>query len=633
MSKPPPFEYFFEKPMNTYKSAQSIYRSANFLSFHPETHSKSPVRNILDPQLYSSQAIPLQNTYTGTNFRSKSPAYSSTTQANPLKLNESFAYTTRDPKLMSTGPISYDQFINPDKTLLNTLSTKTQTQKLTKQAQLLEFKQKAKEKEILMEKRKKSAIKIQKFIRGWLQRKKFIPLWERHLRKIKHLKLRAIAKRIKILFAPYKILRALKAWVLFRQKEKQQIMEMFREYSAIYIQKVWRGFKVKKAYEIVVSERSRAKCYILALVKGWKVRKIMKSRDIQYLIAGITELTSLKNELLDSEQNLSLITQVSGHIPLTKIKLIREIQKLYRTATYIKPQGPAHKASILETFMSAYEKKEKLLASIPQETQSFLITEKPSPIKSREDEPVKTAENPEEPEFIELDKPKKTFKNFLRRGQNAKYNPKTTTTKLKSPPQPNDLNEEPEDFRYETEETHEIKPIKDYNKDNKPIKPLKETIFDNCEELGKNENTQNKPLAALDMQFEGRKPRHSFLKRKSQTYKPAKVEWKAKRRIDCWGETNAIEPKAKKSQKKSDLFSVISLTRVQELEFIFDGLRRSHSNISSHFGTANRIRTESMIPQIVPDSVFIVEFNDDALQEMFEALQSHYLYLCNEDEP
>ncbi|OMJ67643.1 hypothetical protein SteCoe_35133 [Stentor coeruleus] len=609
-----------QKTVKVFKIVQKVYQILEFHEKKDENLRKVPVKKVQDMHVQASQDESFNlfsSSFVETRNRSKSPVFAYEPNEKSSRFNESFILPSKNNSFISPNPIlSYDQFMNSDRSLRNNTSSIAQSQKLTKQAQLIQFKQKAKEKEMLMQKRKKSAIKIQALFRGWKQRKKFIKIWERFQRKKMFDRLREISIRIKELFAPYVILKALKKWLAYRKQEKRRIMIMFREYSAVYIQKHWRGYKIRRLYEFILRQRSQAKCYIKALLKGWKIRKIMKSREIKHLIAGLTDLQALEKELTAPGQNTSLKTQVSGQIPIMKEKIIRDVYKLYRNGKYINTQRPSLQNSAFESFVTV---EPSMIRGI-------------SPIRSREEEPVKQADDPEEPEFIEIEVPKKTFTNFLRRGQNTKYNPKAISTKPKPPPQETPetkvelkVESKPEitELKFEIKEKQDAKSARESNKDNRRIKEIQRK---NSVEI---EESDSGPV---DTDMDQSKPRHNFLKRKSQTYKPSKVEWKAKPRIDCWGENIVTEPKAKKSPKKSSVMSSLSFTRVQELEFIFDNLFRMHIPLEMHFGVSTRTMTDSMIPQFAPDSLFITDFSDEMHQEMFEALQTHYLYLCNEDD-
>ena len=146
----------------------------------------------------------------------------------------------------------------------------------------------------------------------------------------------------------------------------------------------------------------------------------------------------------------------------------------------------------------------------------------------------------------------------------------------------------------------------------------------------KTEKPLEEPEEIDPVNIEKSKPICNFLKRKSQTYKPTKLEWKAKSRINCWGEANSIEPKKKIIKKQ--IINQISFNRVQELESINAYISKKHITVDEYFGDQSRTHTYSKISQFTPDSFFITHFNNDMYHEIFEIYQNHYLKLCNEDD-
>lgn len=614
MNKPIVSSIFCELTVKSFKVVSRVYQIIEFREEKKvaENFKKVPERQVeaekpkKDPVKKKISEDPkpkiLTSSYQSTQSRTKSPI---SQEKNPIPV------------------VSFDQFMSNEK--LGKNYSFSSVPKLSKQAQLLQFKEKAKEKERQMIKRKTSAMKIQAMYRGWKQRKSFIPLWERHKRKQVLAKLRKIASNIKALFAPYIILKALRSWAAYRKSEKLKLLVLFQEYSAVFIQKVWKGFKVRQHFYDLLQARFFAKSLIRGLVRGWKTRRILKCKEIRNLQTGIRDLVNLEEELMDSAANKSLHLQVSNQIPMMKDKFIKEVQKLYRNGMWSKtPYSFSSQNSIHESFVQNENLNISYLSSI----------------RSREEVPVKPLQFnfDETEEVVEIEKPKVTFKNFLRRGQKAKYNPKDAVAKAKqtlsdeeiviTPRVPNEFNES-----FETPTPVQARPIKSQKK----TRPIED--FEELDEV------------PLDLENKEAKPIHNFLKRKSQTYKPTKLEWKAKTRINCWGETSAPEVKKKPEKTKKtqnnqgiekrpqtnyinhmEQIRHISFSRVQELEAIFSQLSKRHSTVNDHFGVCERTEILSIVPQFVPDSLFISQFTDDMYQETFETLQSHYLYLCNEED-
>ena len=200
----------------------------------------------------------------------------------------------------------------------------------------------------------------------------------------------------------------------------------------------------------------------------------------------------------------------------------------------------------------------------------------------------------------------------MRRGQNTKYNPKAVAAKPKPSPVSPNL-EEPVTIPKIPAEFSDIE-----------VDETEDQVF-----------TLNQLNADKDFDDEDEKqdkPKHNFLKRKSQTYQPKKIEWKAKTRVNCWGESINSEPKPKHYKKKSPETSNLLKSKVAELELVFEELRKQHVSVFSHFGVFERISGRTSIPQINPYSSFITDFDDESYQEAFESLQTHYLHLCNEED-
>ena len=488
-----------------------------------------------------------------------------------------------------------------------------------RQGNLLQYKELAKQKEMMILKRKASATKIQSHFRGYRQRKKFKVVWENHLRKLRLEHLRQIAKRIKELFAPYIILRALQKWVQIRRKEKLRVMNLFRQYSALFIQKVWKGYSIRKKYKSILDNKRIARSKIRALVRGWKIRKIIKRGEILALKQELKDLVGFEVEL--REQNISKFQylQVQNQIPLLKEKIIKEIDYLYISAEYLhsyspkKPQPSSKKPSLKQKYFSQSEEFTELSPERPA-----LRTPAPATYFSRDELPVKSCEyfdeteQAEPSETVESKSPPKRFTNFLRRGQNTKYNPKAVAAKPKPSPVSPNL-EEPVTIPKIPAEFSDIE-----------VDETEDQVF-----------TLNQLNADKDFDDEDEKqdkPKHNFLKRKSQTYQPKKIEWKAKTRVNCWGESINSEPKPKHYKKKSPETSNLLKSKVAELELVFEELRKQHVSVFSHFGVFERISGRTSIPQINPYSSFITDFDDESYQEAFESLQTHYLHLCNEED-
>ena len=299
-----------------------------------------------------------------------------------------------------------------------------------KQGNLLQFKELAKQKETMMLKRKTSATKIQSLYRGYKQRKKFKFIWEKHLEKLRLECLSQICQRIKDLFAPFIILRALQKWVQIRRNEKARVMNLFRQYSALFIQKVWKGYRVRLKVGSTLDRKRVARNTIKALVRGWKIRKIMKSEEIFNFKQELKDLVAFEAELREQDINNFQYLQIQNQIPLLKEKIAREIDYLYISAEYLqiftphKPLPSSQKPIFTQNYFIKSEKITEINPELPE-----LKIPVPCAYFSRDELPVKSNEFIDDSEQVEpfesvsSEPPAKRFTNFLRRGQNSKYNP------------------------------------------------------------------------------------------------------------------------------------------------------------------------------------------------------------------
>jgi hypothetical protein len=567
---------------NTWKSFKPITKLCQMLEYHEEKPFNT-LKNLDKSYSISSSFIE--------NFQS---------------VNQSFSYFPSNPSSIFSS-----------KVLKKDISRDFSSNKgSSKQSSLLELREKAKQKELFMLKRKKSAVMIQAWFRGLLQRKRFKPLWQKHLKKVKFQTLREISKRIKILFAPYIVLNALKKWVRIRRREKAKVMQMFRRYSATFIQKCWKGFKTRQKFSGFLKTRKNAREKIKSLITGWKTRKVLQSSKILHLKKGIQDLEALILEL-ESTSSESLYNQMTLQIPIMKQKLLNEFKALYNSNKYLKPPKLEKPSNF----------------SFVQATQSLSPSKDPSPGKirfCRDEEPVKTCKFDlnEDDMPLEVKKPEKVFKNFLRRGQNAKYNPKTQQNSSKSPskairsekvpqicipPRPESIPSVPT-IPYEFEDDDL------YNPEDLEIPKNTQSLQKDLKNNEKTDKNHENP----EKNNENRPGSKNFLKRKSKTYEPKKIEWKKESRVKCWTAADD-EPKVKKISRSGKK----GFEKVNELEFVFQELCKKHVDAEEFF--RKRLWEKTKVPQVLPCSRFIEDFSDDGYEEYFELLQNHYLLLCNEE--
>jgi hypothetical protein len=120
----------------------------------------------------------------------------------------------------------------------------------------------------------------------------------------------------------------------------------------------------------------------------------------------------------------------------------------------------------------------------------------------------------------------------------------------------------------------------------------------------------------------------NFLKRKSKSVKPQKVDWKVKKRIDCW----LPKEKMKKKEPSFEIQNIIPRGDFLSLEEIEKEYRNDLSawiSLELFFDRAER--DESKVPQIGVESICLKRYAESNHTGHIEDMESHYAYLCSED--
>ena len=127
-----------------------------------------------------------------------------------------------------------------------------------------------------------------------------------------------------------------------------------------------------------------------------------------------------------------------------------------------------------------------------------------------------------------------------------------------------------------------------------------------------------------ERKFDG-KPKE-FLKRKSRTIKPKKIQWKVERKIDCWVSKDIY---VKKTAQQINEKEKESLT-IEELEEIFENVLNEYVDTATYLKKFERIAGKPKIPHFKNFSDFLYVHNEEGYYETLEQLESHYLQLCNQ---
>jgi hypothetical protein len=158
---------------------------------------------------------------------------------------------------------------------------KRQQQSLTKKDELkrlmklFEKKQKKKPNSSKIQVQVHAAIVIQKWVRGYYQRKEY----KKHrdgIRKIRRLRriLSVGYKKVKSRFIK-NVISAVKESGKVVKKKRAQVLKKYKNYCANLIQKNWKGYVVRRYIVPEMLDYLDAQHRAMALLKGWQMRKIV----------------------------------------------------------------------------------------------------------------------------------------------------------------------------------------------------------------------------------------------------------------------------------------------------------------------------------------------------------------------
>eukprot|EP00347_Sterkiella_histriomuscorum_P022601 403337869 len=170
-------------------------------------------------------------------------------------------------------------------------------QELKKKREIEMLKLKAKEKEQMRIRRIESAVRIQKVVRGFIQRKILRKQQEnfKYMRKFRRL--------MSVAYGKYrlKFLQQLCSMISQAHENKKMMDDdMFRKYvehCVTFIQKVWKGYYSRNFKQVSIINRYKYRRALNAVVKGWKIRRILSS---------CREVIAIKRDMNDLEKQFGL---------------------------------------------------------------------------------------------------------------------------------------------------------------------------------------------------------------------------------------------------------------------------------------------------------------------------------------
>ncbi|CAG9332612.1 unnamed protein product [Blepharisma stoltei] len=540
-----------------------------------------------------------------------------------------------------------------------------------------------------------SSIKIQALVRGWLTRRRIAASFRYLLEYQREIRLRNALLAIRFSWNGHKILRALKKWNSKIKAEKEKLRQSFVNYSAIFIQRNWKGYKIRAKFGEILRKRKSSINKIKSLVLGWKTREILKLKMIKNHKTGIHDALALQKDLLSSKENNLLLSQISNQLPTLRHRFMQDFKSLFWTGEWVGMKRTQINSTLTsprsfhDSLVNLTPKRESYRNSpflspnnknyddIPIRARNY--DEMPLKVKNFEDLPIKPMQNTfmealEEIPVQQAKAPQKKFSNFLKRGTRNSYAPKPNKSS-ESNTEEQTINEDKvvgeektarneekiakvdEKTARNEEKTARTEEKVSRNEEKTPKigdKTPKKSFAARSEEKTprfelkldikkSEENEQQKeicepkqhPLNEPSQQEEKRQEEaraKTFLKRKSQSIKPQKLEWKVERKIDCWVSKDVLIKKKTPQSRNLGRKSIEDrrLLTLEELEDIFNDMIQTSTDTLAFLKKPERCLVKTRIPQIRYYSMFVTHYKEDNYQELLDALQQHYSYLCND---
>lgn len=199
-----------------------------------------------------------------------------------------------------------------------------------------ELKKKVQEINYMMNKRKRSAIKIQKVWRGYLARKRFArikgKLMQQKMVRVKQQKkkdyIRKNAKKI--------ICQAIYTYVLRKRNQEKELLKRYVNHCATMIQKTFRGAITRIRYRQMRRRMRRFRIILTAFVIGWKTRKIFKDNELISLQQDVKDIENLAIDIADNDDPEAVATkeEIPWRLSRAKRQHADRFWKLYFTGAW-----------------------------------------------------------------------------------------------------------------------------------------------------------------------------------------------------------------------------------------------------------------------------------------------------------
>lgn len=192
------------------------------------------------------------------------------------------------------------------------------------------------QKQRMKQNKPRAALIIQKWVRGYLQRREFarMKLGIKKIRKLRRF-LSVGYKKIKVKVIKNLILAIRQSSKVIR-KERKTVMSKYINYCATVIQKVYRGYVVRRYVVPEMLDDIEAQHRAVALLKGWQIRKIVSCGEVAGIIRKIQEITNYQRQLSMDPNAIGMLPILAHNRKCEVLNFLITIHRLSQTGDWIK---------------------------------------------------------------------------------------------------------------------------------------------------------------------------------------------------------------------------------------------------------------------------------------------------------
>jgi hypothetical protein len=192
------------------------------------------------------------------------------------------------------------------------------------------------EKERAKQTKENAIIVIQKWVKGYYQRKEYKILKDkvRKMRKLRRF-MSVGFKKIRAKFVK-NLVHMMRESNRIVEKERADILKKYLNFSATTIQRVYKGYIIRKYVFPEMLEELEAEKRAVALLKGWQIRKIVSCGEVALIVRRIQDTTAFQKKIIHDPNSYNMLPTLQVNRKAEVINFINTINRLSITGDWIK---------------------------------------------------------------------------------------------------------------------------------------------------------------------------------------------------------------------------------------------------------------------------------------------------------